>query len=177
MAKIVCECSYVISDQTDYIREKAKFVADQDFEDFFKAVEKETSNDEELCISWDYLGDIFQCPNCGNIMIYSADYTRRCDFKPVNKEQCKNITLSCLGDNWKGFLRGHYSGAKHPLEYKRSKGELSWDTNKESGYICNMTLDELRKGYYEKFEELTTSGILRSSFLRINGEDEHTFTE
>jgi len=174
MAKVRCECGYVILDQTDYIREKARFIADQDFFDFWDSVEKEKDK-EEICSSWDYFGDIFQCPDCGNIMIYSADYSRRCDFSPVNKEQCKNITLSYLGEQWQGHLIGHYYGETYSLEYMRNKGELYWETNKESGYIRDMTLEDLKKRYYEKYEELKELNILRSSFLRIDGEDEHSF--
>jgi len=172
MAKVKCECGYVILDQTDQIREKARFVADQDFFDFLDAIEKDK---EESYSSWDYLGDIFQCPDCGNIMIYSADYSRRCDFRPVNKEQCKNITLSFLGEQWKGHLIGRYYGETHSLEYKRNKGELYWNTNKESGYICDMTIEDLKKRYYEKYEELKVLDILRGGFLRIDGKDEHSF--
>ena len=172
MAKVVCECGHIISDQTDYIRQKARFVADQDFFDFLDTVEKE--RDEEASSSWSYLGDIFQCPDCGNVMIYSADYSRRCDFRPVNKEQCKGITASCLGERWKGTIVGHYEGASHPLECMRNKGELYWNTNKESGRIQDMTVEELRKRYYEKYEELKALDILRGGFLRVDGAYEHT---
>jgi len=108
-------------------------------------------------------------------MIYSADYNRRCDFKSINKEQCKDVTQSCFGEQWKGSLTGHYYGAAYSLEYKRNKGELYWDTNKESSYIRDMTLEELRTQYYKKFEELKALDILRGSFLRVDGVDEHTF--
>lgn len=174
MAKVICECGYIISDSTDQMRQKAKFVADQDFFDFLDTVEKE-KDEKGTRSSSGYLGDIFQCPDCGNIMICCADNSRRCDFRPVDKEHSKDITLSYLGERWKGHLFGHYYGASYSLEYKRNKGELYWNTNKESGYICDMTIEDLKKRYYEKYEELKVLDILRGGFLRIDGKDEHSF--
>jgi len=64
-------------------------------------------------------------------IIYSADNSRRCDFKPIDVENCQNITLSYLGDKWKGTLQGHFYGATYPLENKCNKGELYWKTEKD----------------------------------------------
>ena len=97
MAKILCQCGRILSDSTDNIPYKARFIADQDFFSFFDEVESECPH-EEPTMTWRYFGDIFQCPDCNNLMVFSADYKRRCDFKPINKEESANITLSQVND-------------------------------------------------------------------------------
>jgi len=163
----------VIPDSSDYAPYLARFIADQDWFDFFEVME----NEEDSMDTWDYFGDIFQCPDCHNLILFTADYSRRCDFQPLDKEKCANITISYLGDKWKGILRGHYYGSNSRLEYKHDKGELYWQTNQENGYLEDISLEDLRKEYYKKFEELRSLGILRSAFLRIDGHDEHSWGE
>ena len=164
MAKVHCKCGYVLSDSTDHISYKARFIADQDFYDFCDTVEQEAKVPIDAC---KFFGDIFQCCECNNLMIFNADYTRRCDFAPVDKEQSSKITLSYLGDKWKGYLVAIYKSGN------QSKSELYWNTNKDSGCAFDMDLEELRKNYYLKFEELKLQNVLRSSFLRIEGTYEH----
>lgn len=171
MAKVVCECGYVILDNTDYISYKARFVADQDFFDCLDEVEKESSD------AWRYFRDIFQCPNCGNLMIYGTDYNQRYDFKPIDKERCKKITRSYLGEAWKGSLTGHFYGTQYALDHLQNKGELYWDTNKDSGFLRELSLEELKEAYLCKFEELKQQQILRSSLLEIEGKIVHTWPE
>jgi hypothetical protein len=88
MAKHLCECGHVISDSTDDIPYKARFIADQDVDYLFDTMEK---NPDAILLNF---GDIFQCPDCNNLMIFSADYKRRCDFQPINKDASANITIS-----------------------------------------------------------------------------------
>ncbi len=152
MSKVVCECGHVLSDNTDYISYKARFIADQDFFDFLDEEEKAHKQGQQI-YTGHYFGEIFQCPDCSNLIVFSADNERRLDFQPLNKEKSERMTLSYLGDKWKGNLFGHYYST-HPLEYKRNRGELYWFTNKEQGYLTDMTLEDLLKAYYNKKEEL-----------------------
>ncbi|WP_459477406.1 hypothetical protein [Clostridium saccharoperbutylacetonicum] len=122
MSKVVCECGSVLSDNTDYISYKARFIADQDFFDFLDEEKKAHKQGGEI-YTWHYFGDIFQCPDCGNLIVFSADNEQRFDFQPLNMEKNKRVTLSYLGDKWREKLFGHYYST-HPLEDKRNRGEL-----------------------------------------------------
>jgi len=175
MSKIICECGYVIPDTTDYIWYKARVIADQDFDDFFDEIESECPH-KAPSKARGYFNDMFQCPECGTLIIDDTD-GERYDFPPLNKEKWGKVTLSCKGEKWKGHLYGNYYGANDIIEYRRNKGRLYWMTNKESGYIEDMTLEELRDKYYKKFEELNSLGILRSSYLNIDGNGEHNWPD
>lgn len=176
LAKVVCECGSVISDSTDLISQKARFIADQDFFDYLDEVEKEYLNQKSFH-TWRYFGDIFQCSNCGNLMIYSADYKQRYDFRPINQGQCKKITQSYLGENWKGTLVGHFYGTQCALDDMQNKGDLYWDTNRDSGFLRDLCLAELKEAYFRKFNELQQKQILRSSFLTVEGKVVHIWPE
>ena len=91
--KYLCVCGHVISDSTDYIPYKAKLIADQDFFNFLDEMESSCEY-KRIAAQTGYFSDVFQCANCNNLIIFSADFKRRCDFQPINKAESANITLS-----------------------------------------------------------------------------------
>lgn len=168
MAKIVCGCGATLPDNTDCISYKARLLADQDFPDFLEEMEAECSGPAPGK-AWRYFGEIFQCGSCGNLIIFPPDGTARCDFQPVEQEHWQWVTRSYLGEGWKGILRGHY--------WRKSEaGEVFWYTNGDQGLLTGLSLQETRRLYGEKFDELRSRGVLQSSFMRIDGEEEHLWS-
>lgn len=93
MGKIICECGYVLSDSVDKAPYRARYIADQDFFGFFDEVESECPH-QAPTKTRRFFGDIFQCPDCNNLIVFSANNKRRCDFQPLNKGESANITVS-----------------------------------------------------------------------------------
>lgn len=168
MAKIVCRCGAVLPDSTDCISYKARLLADQDFPDFFEKME-DARPDAAPSEAWRYLGEIFQCRDCGNLIVFPPGGAPPCDFQPVDRDNWQWVTRSHLGEKWKGMLHGHYRKEK-------DLGELFWYTNGDQGLLTALSLDETRRRYGEKFEELRSRGVLKNSFLRVNGENEHQWS-
>lgn len=173
MGKIICQCGYVLLDSTDFIPYKARYFADQDLEDFFDEVESEClSNKPRQAMR--YLGHIFQCVDCGNLIVFTPGGNTRRDFRPLDGESGTRVTLSSQGDQWKGILRAHFYDSHLPSPQKSS---LFWYTNREQGFVEDLGEEELRTRYFEKMKELQAIGVLRDCFLCINGEIVHQWPE
>ncbi len=163
MAKIVCNCGQIIIDQSDFITNKAHLVADQDYFDLLDEIENREWHDLSIRAS-KYFSEIFQCSSCNNLIIFKDG--KRFDFCPSDKDKSSKILTSYLGQKWLGTLSGNF---------RNGQGELFWNTNLESGFRQNLTLDELEQLYDQKFKELTDLKILRHSFLTIDGNVRHSF--
>ena len=164
MAKILCNCGKLIIDQTDFIRNKAHLVADQDYFDLFDEIENREWNDLTERASKYFSSEIFQCNNCNNIIIIKDN--KRFDFCPLEKNNSSQILTSYLGQKWLGTISANF---------RNGQGEIFWNTNFESGFRQNLTLNELNQLYDQKFNELKELKILRHSFLSIDGKIEHQF--
>ena len=163
MSKISCTCGNIISDSSDFISNKAHFIADQDYFDFFDTIEHKDW-EEVTDMAFSFFQEIFQCPQCGNILIFRDG--QRHDFQPVDPSKSSDILRSYLKEKWRGMIAANY---------RKERGEIFWHTNLESGFRQGLSLDELKELYFRKFEQLHKHNILRHSFLRINGEITHEF--
>lgn len=164
MAKILCNCGQSIIDKTDFIRNKAHIVADQDYFDLFEEIENKEWNELTKRASKYFSSEIFQCNNCNNIIILKDN--NRFDFCPLEKDSSSQILISYLGKKWLGTMSA---------SFRNGQGEIFWNTNLESGFRQNLTLIELKQFYNQKFKELSDLRILRHSFLNIDGNLEHQF--
>ena len=165
MGKIICNCGQIIFDQTDFIKNKAHIISDQDYMDFFEEVEnKEFMEVTSKAIK--YFTEIFQCDNCNGLIIFRHNKENATYFIPKDKENSKDILSSYLGEKWLGTMSANFTNGQ---------GEIYWKTNLESGFRQNLTLGELKEIYDKKFEELSKLKILRHSFLRIDNRIEHKF--
>ena len=165
MSKILCRCGGLIVDQSDMNRSKARFIPDQDYDDFMEVLDQPDSIEKRKVIHHAF-HELFQCPECSSLIVFRQDSSDGVFFEPQDKEAAKEILWSGYGKEWKGFMNANYY---------HEEGEISWTTNIESGYRRNLTLDELREFYAQKFEELSALNVLKSSFLRIEGTIEHRF--
>ncbi len=165
MGKILCACGQIITDQTDFIKNKAHLIADQDYMDFFEEIEnKELMQVTSKAIH--YFNEVFQCSNCNSLIVFRPDQEKGIFFIPSDKKNSRHILRSYLGEKWLGTMSAVFT---------EGKGEIFWDTNLESGFRQNLSLLELKEIYGKKFEELSKLKILRHSFLRIENSIEHQF--
>ncbi len=162
MGKFSCVCGQIAIDQADFVKNKAHIIADQDYLDFLRVVEKTEMSDTVV----KYFNKVFQCNACSRLIIFRGDNNEGVFFVPERVENGKNILRSYLGEKWKGTLSANFNN---------EQGEIFWDTNMESGFRQNLSFSELKDLYQKKFEELSKLNILRHSFLKIDGRVEHEF--
>jgi hypothetical protein len=163
MSKLICNCGHTLTDQTHFIPYKGHILADQDYEDFYKDIEKQV-DDDLPARTVRYFMEIYQCPNCSSLILFKN--MNRYDFIPADKHHSRNLLCSSLGEQWKGTLSA---------SFRDGAGEIAWNTNYESGYLQNMGLEELAVLYENKFRELSARDILRSSVFRVDGAIRHQF--
>jgi|GEM_PF-943533 len=165
MGKILCTCGQIIVDQSDLIRNKAHVIADQDYMDFFDEVE-EKGFMEMTNKAVKYFNEIFQCHNCNSLLVFRQDINEYTFFTPEDKNKSNQLLRSYLGDKWLGVMSANFTNGQ---------GGIFWSTNLESGFRQNLSLQELKELYQNKFDELLRLKILRHSFLRIDNKIEHSF--
>src|SRR5690349_11379785 len=150
--KIECSCGALIVDQSDFLAYKATFIADQDCED---AAPAERS--------------MFECVECGRVLIETADRARFLSFTPEEGAP-RGVLRSIHGSRWRGFLRGHWgAGSLSP------KGGSLWWTcgDGEEGLEEFATWDALEARYRQVFAELRRRDVVRSAFLLKDGAPAH----
>jgi hypothetical protein len=163
MAKINCKCGNVIVDQSDAIKWKARFVADQDYDDFLFFLD-EPDSIEKRTFTNQAFHEIFQCSSCLSLIVFRHGERQGVFFEAEKKENSSEILKSTYNDKWKGFLTAIFDN---------ESGNVFWYTNIDSGFKQNLSLDQTRQIYYSKHKELLDLDILKNSFLRIDGEIEH----
>lgn len=96
MSKIICKCGNVLPDTTDRISYKGYLVPDNEYFDILdlidKMIESKKTDRKELVMTYRKnirLKNIYQCYNCGRIMIETAS-GNFCTFLPEEHDN-KNI--------------------------------------------------------------------------------------
>jgi hypothetical protein len=175
--KISCVCGNRISDSTDFIRYKVRFIADQDWYDVVDASEEPESvityrGDEPTGTAsmarhrlWRWSRTMWQCTRCGHLWLEDHEYEVR-GFAPIEPSTPRNLLRSIHEDRWKRPLVGGW----RTWVRDGPKGELWWGFgDAEEGFEEFEQWDQLERRYYEVFERLRAKDILRSAFLR-NGD-------
>ena len=165
MSKILCKCGQVIFDQTDYNKNKAHLIADQDYMDFLNEAENRPFS-EISYLAVKYFAELFQCQYCHRLILLRRDHEHAAFFIAEDPDKSKEILRSYAGNKWPGFISA---------TYRNGNGEIYWNTNLESGFRQNLSLHELKEIYNKKFEELVALKLLRHSFLQIDELTEHQF--
>lgn len=178
-----CTCGKRISDTTDFLSYKAHFLADQDLEDYYNAIEQEVKNEgitRDECVSnivithgVKYLGRaIYQCEACGRLFIDDENGNNFHVFAP-EKEESKRVLLSKEGENWKGFLYAEWYDEKP--EWSECNGYIDVNVNRPYKSVHFNSKEEFEREYYRLFEELKTKEIIRSASMKINKEWVHSW--
>jgi len=93
MGKFDCECGYELSDSVLGNPNRAHFIADKDLCAFYDEPEYEDPHiDIPLTKVRRYFNDMFQCPECNNLIIFIGGNDLH--FRPINKSQSAGITNS-----------------------------------------------------------------------------------
>jgi hypothetical protein len=172
--KISCACGSTISDNTDFLSYKARFVADQDFYDVVDASEGSEitvsyRDDEPAGTSsvarhrlWRWSRTMWQCTTCGCIWLEDHEHGIR-GFTPIESSTPHNLLRSIHEDRWKRPL----VGAWRTWITDGPKGELWWGFgDAEEGFEQFERWEQLEQRYHEVFRRLLDKEILRSAFLR-----------
>ena len=163
MAKIGCICGNTISDNTDFIPNKAHYFADQD---------EEIVRDIQIADVWHddlfhYYREMFQCTECGRIIIEQAGTHKFYSFKPDNPEVPKDLLNSAEGDTWKACLRAHWDS-------KKQTGDVGYLGNNEfKCFVIYTSRKEVETKYHELLKKLVDRDLVSNAFLRIDGEIVH----
>jgi hypothetical protein len=164
--KYKCNCGHLISDSTDFMYNKAHFVADQDWEDLQDALEVNPDPRKRQDIARDLCRrTLMECGSCGRLLVEDLAY------KPhfyVPEDPQRGLLQSRHGERWKRHLRGHYRSTANP------SGELWWGSGQaDSGFLQFEDWNALERAYFEVFERLKKGEILRNAFLEKDGERLH----
>ena len=160
--KITCACGALLSDNTDFIPNKAHLVADQDYFDFF-----DTQPGRER---QQYERTMYQCYDCGRLLLQNraGDLHHYTFFSPDDREAARDALRSNLGKRWRGFLYGQW----------RTNGDVWWSVGDgESGSENFDSWESLEGRYHQLFETLRTRGVLRKAMLTKEGETVHAYDE
>lgn len=153
--KIACPCGEIIIDQTDFLRDKARLIGDQDDED------------HRLLHPWsgaalDLERMVWRCEGCGRLAIdFGGELAW---FVPENERARGRVLQSAHGRAWRGMLRGRWVDRR---------GEVWWFTNVEDGFEMPETEAEVRRLYFEVLDRLGGAKLLRNAFLNVDGELVH----
>ena len=160
--KIHCKCGSSVSDSSDFLYNKGYLVPDQDLEDL--QGELEESSEVDLGTIWKYSKTIFQCGECGRLILkLNNEYLF---FSADEPEKSKYAIRSVFGENWKRHLRGNWCNGKGSLWWGGGVMDQGFDFDVRSW-------DDLSERYFEAFERLRGNEVLRNSFLRKDGEMVH----
>ena len=167
--KIRCVCGGLIVDQTDFQRNKAYLIADQDWFDVLDEAADaadEEGREADGGLLLELSREMWQCRDCGRLYIDDRTGTLH-RFEPAETTVPRDLLASSRGARWRGNLRGRW-------QEQAKSGELWWQCgDDDSGWEQFTSGEELERRYQEEFRRLLDLDILRSSFLRVDGEMAH----
>ena len=164
-----CLCGSIISDNTDFISYKAWYLADQDWDDFLESEVPTGGHD------WGLARTMYQCPDCGRLWLQGVNGRNLSFFPEAADEEIKRALVSVKRERWKRCLIAIWQSKPKPKRQK--KGQIWYQDFKDEGYECFDDFDTFEKRYYESFEELRVSEVLRSAILRKDGELLHSWPQ
>ena len=161
--KIKCPCGPLIVDNTDFLPYKARRVADRDGEDLLFA-------DDDVDVvrnAYELSSSMWQCTRGGRLCLDDRDHQLHW-FVPEDPDVLPRRLLSSVhGARWKGQLRGHWDSDNR----FGPSGRLWWSCGDgDEGWEEATSRAELERRYDEEFARLHGADLLRSAFLRVDGD-------
>ena len=164
--KFQCHCGQTIADQTDELYYKARYVADQDWNDFLES--KASSGG----LDWRYARHIYQCSNCGRLYVERPDRKSFVSFELEEElKQDKKILVSTKEHQWKRTLTGTWNSSEKSKQM--AKGHLHFEDCFGDGFEKFNDWAAMEIRYYELFEQHQQGETLRSAFLEKDGKILH----
>lgn len=182
-----CKCGKRISDSTDYLSYKAHMISDQDWFDLwdniYEVIEKSgpTQNDKEKAIvkimqmSIQMETTIYQCTKCGKLIFDGKNKFEM--YKSSSGYINKGLLQSYKGEQWEGYLHAEWSDKKP--EWRETNGYILQNVNFKSSKIRKNIgyndWENIEKDYFIVFNEFKEKGIIRSSMLKKNDVEIHSW--
>ncbi len=150
--KIKCLCGKMITDNTNALPHKARFIADQDHFDF-----QET-------LDWGFQREMYQCDGCGRLWLYDQEDNLR-SFKPDDdgsRAVLGSILGSTRGEAYPAALSAGWHDWKTPPE-----GDIFWPSSgaRPGGFEVHKDRAVFEARYHEVFKQLQQEGRLRSAVM------------
>jgi hypothetical protein len=183
-----CPCGEFVSDGSEWLAHRARFLSDQDYSDLIDALgarlhrlgsvllevppdatafaremtERAAADVEEIVARY-LRRSLYHCEACGRLTVEDAS-RRTHAFEPGPAPAPRRLLTSVEGDAWKRPLRGHWDRAV-------GRGTLWWGgAGSDQGFERFERFDALEKRYHDVFERLRKKNILRESTL-VDGEE------
>ena len=160
-----CNNHGCIWDSTDYEPWAAFLVADVDREDYWEAWMRKGRGQDlgSLMDPIDYERELYQCPECGRLLVESPDVPGSFYLFVPENEGGPIVTGPAAGDSWRHFLSGHYN-PDDPGMWK-AHGYVCEHTGKDREYSYFDTLEETKAYFFRRLEELKQHDLLESAVL------------
>lgn len=184
-----CYCGYDFHDSSDFLRFKGHIIADQDLDDFDKAVEDYHISKDEYLDGLCNMRTVYQCPHCGIVYINNADNelaafvpSQFFDMNSISDrivedpDKCweKNCSMlqSAKGELWRGWLEAEWNDAKNDREdIPLRRISVTLNSNQYDSYNKKYydSLEELKADFIRLSEELASKNLIRSARFTVNG--------
>ncbi|WP_067831634.1 hypothetical protein [Actinomadura kijaniata] len=169
--KIRCVCGAVIVDQSDFLPDKARLIADRDWEDVLHP-EGDAPLERVRERAWRWSRSLWQCAACGRLYVDDRN-GRPHRFDPAEADVPRDLLGSVHGERWKGHLRGYWRASR-----PGAPGDLWWSCGADDeGFEEFTSREALERRYREVFARLRSLDILRSALLSEGERTVHRWPE
>ena len=153
-------------DSTDHEPWAMHIVSDVDAEDYWEAWMRKGRGQDlgALMDPLDYERSLYQCPECGRLLVESQDDPGSFYLFVPENEGGPIVTGPAAGDRWRHFLSGYFEPSD-PGFAKMGPGCVYEHTGKSREYRYYETLDETKEYFFKRLEELRRGDLLESAVM------------
>lgn len=153
-------------DSTDHEPWAMHIVSDVDAEDYWEAWMRKGRGQDlgTLMDPLDYERSLYQCPECGRLLVESQDDPGSFYLFVPENEGGPIVTGPAAGDRWRHFLSGYFEPSD-PGFAKMGPGCVCEHTGKSREYRYYETLDETKEYFFKRLEELRQGDLLESAVM------------
>lgn len=155
-----------IWDSTDHEPWAMHIISDVDAEDYWEAWMRKGRGQDlgTLMDPLDYERSLYQCPECGRLLVESQDDPGSFYLFVPENEGGPIVTGPAAGDRWRHFLSGHFD-PNDPGFARMGPGCVIEHTGKNWEHSYFETLDETKRYFFKRLEELRQGDLLESAVL------------
>ena len=164
-----CKCCHghgMMWDSTDHEPWAAILVSDVDREHYWEAWMRKGrgQNLGTLMDPLDYERSLYQCPECGRLLVESQDDPGSFYLFVPENEGGPIVTGPAAGKRWRHFLLGHFE-PNDPGFASMGPGCVFEHAGNDRGERYFETLEETREYFFKRLEELKRDDLLDSAVL------------
>ena len=153
-------------DSTDHEPWAAILVSDVDREDYWEALMRKGRGQGLGCLMdpLDYERSLYQCPECGRLLIESQDNPGSFYLFVPDNEGGPIVTGPAAGNRWRHLLSGYFEPSD-PGFARMGPGYVCEHTGRNREHRYFDTLDETKEYFFKRLEELKWDDLLESAVL------------